>query len=194
MQTETKAATYGRNGKGARIGFFAAPCAFGYLMVAATEQGLCSVALGDSSETLEASLRKEFPAATIERDEESLRPYTQMLLRHIAGLQPELDLPLDTHGTEFQRQVWQALRDIPYGETRTYTQVAQAIGRPQSVRAVARACATNSLALVVPCHRVLRKDSSQSGYRWVLERKHRLLQHEAGNAQRHSAQDQGKHR
>jgi AraC family transcriptional regulator of adaptative response/methylated-DNA-[protein]-cysteine methyltransferase len=186
MQEVKRVASYPRNGKGANIHFGIAPCSFGYVLVAATERGICSAALGDNDEALEASLRQEFPAAQVQRDDASLEEYKQALVRHLEGHEPQLDLPIDVTATEFQWRVWQALREIPYGETRTYTQVAESIGKPQSVRAVARACATNSLALLIPCHRVLRKDSSPSGYRWVLERKSKLLQHEVENAQRQS--------
>ncbi len=184
MQKMEQPASYGRDGKGVNIRFSIAPCAFGYVLVGATEQGICAATLGDSEEALEASLRQDFSAAQVQRDDAALEIYMTPVLRHLEGREPQLDLPLDVHGTPFQWRVWQELRAIPYGETRTYTQVAEALGKPQSVRAVARACATNSLALLIPCHRVLRKDSSPSGYRWVLERKHKLLAHEAANAQR----------
>jgi AraC family transcriptional regulator of adaptative response/methylated-DNA-[protein]-cysteine methyltransferase len=184
MQEVMQAATYKRNGKGASIRFAIAPCAFGYVLIAATEQGICAASLGDGEESLESSLQQEFRAASVQRDDAALETYTTTILRHLEGREPNLDLPLDVHGTPFQWRVWQELRAIPYGETRTYTEVAQAIGQPQSVRAVARACATNSLSLLIPCHRVLRKDSTPSGYRWVLERKHKLLQHEAQCAAR----------
>lgn len=182
MQQIKQPVSYGRDGKGANIRFSIAPCAFDYVLVAATEQGICAATLGDNEEALESSLRHDFPAAQVQRDDAALETYLTPLLRHLEGREPQLDLPLDVPGTEFQWRVWQELRAIPYGQTRTYTQVAEAVGRPQSVRAVARACATNSLALLIPCHRVLRKDSSPSGYRWVLERKHKLLSHEAANA------------
>jgi AraC family transcriptional regulator of adaptative response/methylated-DNA-[protein]-cysteine methyltransferase len=184
MQEFTQVASYRRGGKGGNIRFATAPCTFGYVLVAATEQGICAATLGDAQDVLESTLRNDFPAAQVQRDDAALAPYMTPILRHLEGSEPQLDLPLDVPGTAFQWRVWQELRSIPYGETRTYTQVAEAVGKPQSVRAVARACATNSLALLIPCHRVLRKDSSPSGYRWVLERKHKLLQHEAENAQR----------
>ena len=181
MQQTKQSASYARGGKGANIRFAIAPCTFGHVLVAATEQGICTATLGDDEEALESSLRRDFLAAYVQRDNAALALYMAPMLRHLEGCESQLDLPLDVHGTPFQWRVWQELRAIPYGETRTYTQVAEAVGKPQSVRAVARACATNSLALLIPCHRVLRKDSSPSGYRWVLERKHKLLAHEAKN-------------
>jgi AraC family transcriptional regulator of adaptative response/methylated-DNA-[protein]-cysteine methyltransferase len=171
--------SYQRGGQGVVIRFAVVPCSFGYLLVAATEKGICSARLGDSEEALEASLRQEFHAAELCRDEVGLEPWVQTLLEHLAGRQRHLDLPLDVQGTAFQWRVWQALRAIPYGETRTYSQIARAIGQPQAARAVGRACATNTVALVIPCHRVVREDSSASSFRWGMERKKRLLQHEA---------------
>lgn len=168
-------ATYRRGGQGAAISFSTSSCSLGFLLVAATERGVCSVGLGDSPEALEAALRREFPAAQITRDEARLQEWVQAILQLLSGREPHADLPLDVQATAFQRQVWQALRSIQRGETRTYAQVAQAIGRPRAVRAVARACATNPVALVVPCHRVVREDGSLAGYRWGVERKRKLL-------------------
>jgi len=171
-------ATYGRGGKGAHINFSIVPCSLGFLLVAATEKGICSVSLGDSPRALEADLRKEFPAACVHEDDVSLQEWVQSILRYLQGKEPHLDLPLDVQATAFQWRVWQVLRSIDYGETRSYSQVAEAIGRPKAARAVARACATNPVALVVPCHRVVREDGSYGGYRWGLERKKSLLAHE----------------
>ncbi|HVF09853.1 MAG TPA: bifunctional DNA-binding transcriptional regulator/O6-methylguanine-DNA methyltransferase Ada [Abditibacteriaceae bacterium] len=171
-------ATYQRGGKGANIIFSIAPCPLGLLLVAATQKGICAVSLGDSAETLEVALHKEFPAAEVRRDEAQLHGWLQALLRFLEGQEPHLDLPLDVQATAFQRRVWQVLHSINYGETRTYAQVAAAGGQPTAVRAVARACATNPVALVVPCHRVVRGDGSLGGYRWGLERKKKLLAQE----------------
>jgi O-6-methylguanine DNA methyltransferase len=124
---------------------------------------------------LETTLREEFPAAQIERDEMQLHQWTQDLLRFLEGEEPHLDLPLDVRATAFQWRVWRVLYGIHRGETLSYSQVAASIGQPTAVRAVARACATNPLALIVPCHRVVREDKSLAGYRWGLERKKMLL-------------------
>ncbi len=172
-------ATYRRGGAGARIAFSTQPCPLGYLLVAATSHGVCSVALGDDPATLEAALREEFPAAAVHRDDVELGTHMQALLHFLEGHEPHLDLPLDVQATAFQRRVWQELRAIGYGQTRTYAQVAQAIGQPTAVRAVARACATNPVALVVPCHRVVRDGGALAGYRWGIERKKQLLKRES---------------
>lgn len=169
---------YRRGGKTMTISYTLVPCSLGRLLVAATERGICAVRLGESDAALEATLRAEFPAATVARDDAALGEVVATLLRHLAGEQPHLDLPLDIQATAFQRQVWEALRAIPYGATRSYGAVAATIGRPTAVRAVARACATNPVALVVPCHRVVREDGSMGGYRWGIERKEALLQGE----------------
>jgi AraC family transcriptional regulator of adaptative response/methylated-DNA-[protein]-cysteine methyltransferase len=171
-------ATYSRNGRGAFINYAVAECDLGYLLVAATEKGICAVRLGSTETELETDLREEFSAARVARDEGQLREWVGQILEHLAGRRPDLNLPLDVQATAFQRLVWEALQAIPYGSTRSYAQVAQAIGRPTAVRAVARACATNPVALVVPCHRVIGSDKSLSGYRWGPERKKRLLDQE----------------
>jgi AraC family transcriptional regulator of adaptative response/methylated-DNA-[protein]-cysteine methyltransferase len=171
-------ATYQRGGKGAQICFKTVPCSLGFLLVAATPKGLCSVALGDSEERLVASLQQEFPAAEMQSDDAQLQAWIKSLLGHLAGREPHLDLPLNVQATVFQERVWQILRCINYGDTRSYSQVAEMMGQPQAVRAVARACATNPVALVVPCHRVVRSDGSLGGFRWGLERKRALLAQE----------------
>ena len=141
----------------------------------AYSRGVCAVAMGSSDAELERALAKEYPAAAIGRDAGALAKWTTEILAHLAGRQPRLDLPLDVQATAFQWQVWQALAQIPYGETRTYGDVAKSIGRPRAVRAVARACATNPVALAIPCHRVVGSNGSTGGYRWGAERKERLL-------------------
>ncbi len=171
-------ATYGRCGKGAAISYTIMPCDLGQLLVASTDRGLCAVKLGDSEATLEAELLAEFKAAQLERDDSVLQAPVQDLLRYLYGKQPHIDLPLEIRATAFQYRVWQELRTIPYGETRSYSDVAKAIGKPNAVRAVARACATNPIALVIPCHRVVGRNGSLSGYRWGLERKQILLERE----------------
>ena len=150
----------------------------GRLLVGATPRGVCAVAMGTSDAELERALAREYPAASIAADEGALAKWTTEILAHLAGRQPRLDLPLDVQATAFQWQVWEALRAIPYGETRTYGDVATAIGRPAAVRAVARACATNPVALAIPCHRVVAAGGRASGYRWGANRKNALLANE----------------
>ncbi len=171
-------ATYSKGGRGAVITYAIVESPLGRLLVAATGKGVCSVTLGDSDESLEAELRKEFSAAEISHDEKLLRSSAKAIVEHLKMKSPHLNLPLDIRGTAFQRQVWEQLRAIPYGETHSYSEVAKAIGQEKAVRAVARACATNPVALVIPCHRVIREDKSLGGYRWGLERKKKLLDSE----------------
>ncbi len=169
---------YKRGGAGAAITYALTPTPLGRLLVAATGRGLCAVTLGDTDAELEAALASEFPHAARIRDDGALAQSVAALVRHLAGEQPHLDLPLDVQATAWQRRVWQALGAIPSGETRSYAQIAAAVGSPQSARAVARACAANPVALVVPCHRVVRGDRSLSGYRWGIGRKQALLERE----------------
>lgn len=171
-------ATYGKGGRGMAINYATAESPLGRLLVAATSKGVCSVMLGDSDASLEADLLSEFPAAEIRHDEKPLRPSLKTIIEYLKNKTPHVDLPLDIRATAFQRQVWEQLRSIPYGQTHSYSEVAKAIGQDKAVRAVARACATNPVALVIPCHRVIREDKSLGGYRWGLERKKKLLQAE----------------
>lgn len=171
-------ATYSRGGAAARIDYAIAESPLGYLLVAATDKGLCSVTLGDKVSDLETNLKKEYAAAEVHKDDQMLTKMVKQIVAHLEGKQPHLSLPLDIRATAFQRQVWKALQQIPYGSTVSYGEVAAAIGRPSAVRAVARACATNPVALVIPCHRVIREDKSLGGYRWGLERKEQLLKTE----------------
>jgi AraC family transcriptional regulator of adaptative response/methylated-DNA-[protein]-cysteine methyltransferase len=173
-------AAYRRGGRGAGINYTIAGCPLGRLLVAATEKGVCAVRLGDSDKELEAALRTEYSEAEIHRDDKSLGEWVGALVDHLQGKHPRLDLPLDVQATAFQLSVWKKLREIPYGSTRSYSEVARAIGRPSAVRAVARACATNPVALVIPCHRVVRENQSLGGYRWGIERKRALLERERG--------------
>ena len=170
-------AAYARGGAGMEIAYAIVPSPLGRLLVAATPRGVCHIALGDDAARLERGLHAEFSAATISRegDHAQLTAWVRAVLRYLEGREPDLDLPTDVWATAFQRQVWNALRKIPYGETRTYSDIASAIGQPRAVRAVAQACATNPTALVVPCHRVVSKDGSPGGYRWGEERKRKLL-------------------
>jgi AraC family transcriptional regulator of adaptative response/methylated-DNA-[protein]-cysteine methyltransferase len=171
-------ATYGKGGRGAMISYAIVSCALGQLLVAATSKGVCSVTLGDSESALENELKKEFPNAKIQRGDQALSLTTKAIVDHLEGKTPHIDLPVDLRASAFQRQVWEQLRAIPYGQTYSYSEVAKAIGQQKAVRAVARACATNPVALVIPCHRVIREDKSLGGYRWGLERKKMLLDEE----------------
>jgi AraC family transcriptional regulator, regulatory protein of adaptative response / methylated-DNA-[protein]-cysteine methyltransferase len=152
----------------------------GRLLVAATERGISAVYLGDADAELEEALRVEYPDARIERDAGGLGEWVQALLRHLAGQQPDLDLPLDVRATAFQRRVWEALQAIPAGSTYTYGEIARSLGHPGAARAVGRACATNPVSLVIPCHRAVRQDGSLAGYRWGVERKRALIEQERG--------------
>jgi O-6-methylguanine DNA methyltransferase len=154
-------------------------CTLGRLLVAATGRGVCAVMLGDADADLRHRLAEQLPDATLSRDGAALAAWAEAIVAHLEGRGEPLDLPLDIRATAFQRRVWQAVQAIPWGETRTYSEVAAQIGRPEAVRAVARACAQNPVALVVPCHRVVRKDGELGGYRWGLERKAELLRREA---------------
>jgi AraC family transcriptional regulator of adaptative response/methylated-DNA-[protein]-cysteine methyltransferase len=167
--------TYRNGGRGMRVRYTIVPTAAGQLLAAATDRGLCAVMLGDETTPLESSLRAEYPAAQIERDDE-LRGITESVVAGLGTSTAEAELPMDVTGSAFQRQVWEALRRIPVGETRSYGAIAQQLGRPTAARAVARACASNRLALVIPCHRVVREDGALGGYRWGVERKRRLLE------------------
>jgi len=171
-------ATYSRGGRGVNINYTIVASSMGRLLVAMTERGVCAVRMCDTDAELEKDLRDEFPHAQIKRDDSALREQVQKILNHLDNNEPRLDLPLDIRATAFQRQVWDKLRAIPYGQTVSYGDVAKALGNPGAVRAVGRACATNPVALVIPCHRVVREDQSLGGYRWGLDRKKKLLDRE----------------
>jgi AraC family transcriptional regulator, regulatory protein of adaptative response / methylated-DNA-[protein]-cysteine methyltransferase len=171
-------ATYKRGGKGMSIRYGVNDCPLGRLLLGVTERGVCAVYLGAIDEPLEKALHKEYPAARIERADGEPLPWLTELLEHLAGQRPHLDLPVDVQATAFQCRVWQELRKIPYGQTRTYSEIAAALGQPKAVRAVGRACATNPVSVVIPCHRVLRGDGTLGGYRWGLDRKQALLDQE----------------
>lgn len=160
-----------------RIGYTLLNTTLGKVLVAATERGVSAVYLGESERSLVEALKKEYPRAELFRAAGEER-WLQEIVRRVEGAPPSMDLPLDVQATVFQRRVWQELQTIPRGTTRTYTQVARALGKPRSVRAVARACATNPVSIVVPCHRVIRTDGSLAGYRWGLSRKEQLLARE----------------
>jgi AraC family transcriptional regulator of adaptative response/methylated-DNA-[protein]-cysteine methyltransferase len=168
-------ATYQKGGKGMKIEYTIAKSPLGKVLVAATERGVSAVYLGDAQNKLVAELREEYPRAEISPATGSVQRWVREIVQRIEGKPAQVDLPLDLQATAFQRRVWQELQRIPRGTTRTYSQVARALGRPKAVRAVARACATNPVSIVVPCHRVIREDGNLAGYRWGLTRKEQLL-------------------
>ncbi len=170
--------TYKRRGAGMTMFYSVVDCPLGCLLVAATERGICKLSLGDDADTLIANLEAEFADAERLRDDEGVGFWTEHIIAFLEGWQPDLDLPLDLRATAFQIKVWQQLQKIPVGETRNYSEIAAAMGQPTAVRAVANACANNPVALVIPCHRIIRKDRSLGGYRWGIERKQALLERE----------------
>jgi len=183
---------YGRGGAGMQIRYAIVPSPRGRVLVGVTERGISAVYLGNSEAELRAELRKEYPRAEIQHDGRHSRDgaashlgtWAARIVAHLRGREPHLDLPTDVQATAFQRRVWEELRRIPYGGTRTYSEVARAIGRPAAVRAVARACATNPTSVVVPCHRVVREDGALAGYRWGIDRKRALLAGEAARREK----------
>jgi AraC family transcriptional regulator, regulatory protein of adaptative response / methylated-DNA-[protein]-cysteine methyltransferase len=168
---------YRQGGARATIRYTTSACDFGRVLLAVTARGVCAVALASTDAELERFLTAEFPAAELTRDDAGLAGWLGELQQQLAG-GPHADLPLDVRATAFQRRVWEELRKIPRGETRTYRQVAEAIGAPTAARAVARACATNPASLVIPCHRVIGSDGGLHGYRWGMKRKKKLLEEE----------------
>lgn len=185
-------ATYQRGGEGASIEYVIAETSLGYLLVAATEKGICSVALGDAAQTLEERLAAEYPAATrryVPVDgsvlanaaaSSRLARWVRQVVANVDGERSAgaTDIPLDLQATAFRWKVWRELQKIPAGETRSYSEIATSIGSPKAVRAVASACANNPVALVIPCHRVVRRGGELGGYRWGVERKQKLLDKE----------------
>ena len=172
--------TYKRGGAGETIRYDVVSTPVGRLLVGATQKGICAVQFGDSEAELTKSLRSEFPAADLQSDRAFLAPWTSALCEHLSGRLQKLDLPLDIQATAFQRRVWEYLQSIPYGGTRSYGEIAKALRQPRASRAVARACATNPVAVVIPCHRVVRADGDTGGYRWGEGRKRKLLAIERG--------------
>ncbi|HET8648238.1 MAG TPA: bifunctional DNA-binding transcriptional regulator/O6-methylguanine-DNA methyltransferase Ada [Vicinamibacteria bacterium] len=168
-------ATYRKGGAGLSIAYATAASPLGRLLVAATGRGICLVGLGGSDAELEGLLRQEFPRADLERDERALRGYVAAVLDGLRGQEPLTALPLDVQATAFQWRVWQELQRIPRGSTRTYAEIARAIGQPGAARAVGQACNRNPVPLVIPCHRVVAADGALGGYRFGVERKRRLL-------------------
>jgi AraC family transcriptional regulator, regulatory protein of adaptative response / methylated-DNA-[protein]-cysteine methyltransferase len=153
-------------------------CSLGSVLVARSERGVCAILLGDEPEAVIHELTQRFPRAVLVRQDEELGHSVSQVVGLVEAPGPTLDLLLDLRGSTFQQRVWQALREIPAGTTSTYTEVAGRIGAPKASRAVARACASNRLAVVVPCHRVIGSDGALSGYRWGLDRKRILLRRE----------------
>lgn len=173
-------ATYKKGGKGLAITYTISDSPLGKMLVAATDKGICSVSFGDDEASLTAELEQEFFAAELRENDAELKYAVTAILKSLDGEMLIFDLPLDVRATAFQMRVWSELRKIPFGETRSYGDIAKNIGNKQSVRAVARACATNPVALVNPCHRVIAADGKLSGYRWGIERKEKLIQNESG--------------
>ncbi len=169
---------YRRGAIAAAIRYTCADSPLGRMLIAATERGICSIQFARSDDELMEGLKREFPFAARKVDEGGLRSWVGALLRHMRGKDLDSSLPLDIRATAFQRRVWTYLQSIPFGATRSYSQVAKGIGRPSATRAVARACATNPVAVAIPCHRVVRGDGSMGGYRWGVERKKTLLEME----------------
>ena len=170
--------SYKRGGEGMTLNYATADSPLGRILVAATERGICAVSIGEDDASLEQALTAEYSRATIRRDDDALRLYVDSIVEHLQHRTPLGALPLDVVGTPFQHEVWQALRAIPAGERRTYGQIAAMVGNPNGARAVAKACAANPAALVIPCHRVVRGDGGSGGYRWGAERKQAILANE----------------
>jgi len=174
-------ATYRRGGAGAHIEYVTAKTSLGTLLVGATDRGVCAVTLGNDAKTLEAALEQEYPAATrthVATPSSSLSGWVAEIIEAVDSDRVRLDIPFDIQASAFQWKVWHELQKIPFGETRSYGEIATAIGSPKAVRAVASACANNRAAVVIPCHRVVRQSGALGGYRWGLERKRRLLEKE----------------
>jgi AraC family transcriptional regulator of adaptative response/methylated-DNA-[protein]-cysteine methyltransferase len=171
--------TYRSGGAGADIRFAVGECSLGSILVASSERGICAILLGDDPDALARDLQDRFPQANLIGGDPAFEHLIAKIVGFIEAPASGLDLPLDIRGTAFQRRVWQALRKIPAGTTVSYSEVARIVGAPGSVRAVAQACAANSLAVAIPCHRVVRHDGRLSGYRWGVERKRALLEREA---------------
>jgi AraC family transcriptional regulator of adaptative response/methylated-DNA-[protein]-cysteine methyltransferase len=164
-----------RGGRGLRIGYTIVDSRIGRVLLAATERGACAVCMGASDEAVEAALKEDYYAADLHRDDVGMQKWAEAMLSYFDGQEFPRDLPLDVQATAFQWKVWKEIRSIPYGLTATYSNIAKSLGAPQATRAVARACATNPVAIVIPCHRVIGKDGSLRGYAWGVKRKKTLL-------------------
>ena len=171
--------TYRKKGEGLRVYYASAGTALGRVLVAATQKGICRIAFGNDDAQLQAALRHALANAELVEDRARMAPFVEQIDAYLRGQRETFDLPLDLSTTAFRQRVWEALRSIPYGETRSYTQVAESLGVPHAARAVASACASNEVALAIPCHRVLQKGGALAGYRWGLARKAALLDAEA---------------
>ena len=174
-------ATYRRGGAGAHIEYVTARTSLGMLLVGATDRGICAVTLGNDAKTLERALELEYPAATrtyVSHPSSSLQAWVADIIEAVDSDRVRLDIPFDIQASAFQWKVWRELQKIPFGETRSYGEIATAIGSPKAVRAVASACANNRAAVIIPCHRVVRQDGALGGYRWGLERKQLLIEKE----------------
>ena len=180
-------ATYRRGGAGMEIGYVTTKTSLGALLVAATDRGVCAVTLGDDAKSLEAALAREYPAAMRTRvadSSSSLGAWVEKIVAVVDGESARAETPIDVQASAFQWKVWRELQKIPFGETRTYTQIAEAIGSPRAARAVASACASNRVAVLIPCHRVLRQGGELGGYRWGVERKRSLVEKEQSARER----------
>jgi AraC family transcriptional regulator, regulatory protein of adaptative response / methylated-DNA-[protein]-cysteine methyltransferase len=174
-----KPSDYRAGGSGASICFAVGQCSLGSILVAATARGVCAITLGDDPDELVRDLQDRFPNATLSGGDAAFEQWVATVVGFVEAPQLGLDLPLDVRGTAFQQRVWKALREIPPGSTASYADIATRVGAPKAVRAVAQACAANSLAVAIPCHRIVRKDGALSGYRWGVDRKRELLKREA---------------
>jgi AraC family transcriptional regulator, regulatory protein of adaptative response / methylated-DNA-[protein]-cysteine methyltransferase len=174
---------YRRGGTGITIHYTTVPTSLGMLLVAVTERGICSASLGDDEESLVSRLRAEYPAAELARATDTRDRLVDAVVAHVEGRASALELPLDLRATSFQWQVWRALQRIPAGATRSYQAIATELGKPTAARAVARACASNRVAVLIPCHRVVRGDGGLGGYRWGIARKAALLAREGARPQ-----------
>jgi AraC family transcriptional regulator, regulatory protein of adaptative response / methylated-DNA-[protein]-cysteine methyltransferase len=171
-------ASYRKGGLGMQIAYAIVECPLGRLLVGGTHKGVSAVSLGSSDAALERALREEYPAADLRRGGNHLKDYVRAIVAHLRGRLPHLDLPIDIQATAFRRRVWEQLRKIPYGQTRTYGQIAKAVGEPGAARAVGQACGANPVAIVIPCHRAVRGDGDTGGYRWGPARKAKILESE----------------
>jgi AraC family transcriptional regulator of adaptative response/methylated-DNA-[protein]-cysteine methyltransferase len=169
---------YRAGGAGVEIRFAVAECSLGAILVASTDQGICCILMGDDPDTLARDLQDRFPNAVLRGAEAEFEGTVAQVIGFVEAPRLGLDLPLDVRGTAFQQRVWQALREVPAGQTVSYAELAQRLGMPAGARAVAGACAANPLAVAIPCHRVVRTDGALSGYRWGVERKRALLDRE----------------
>ncbi|TKC83503.1 bifunctional DNA-binding transcriptional regulator/O6-methylguanine-DNA methyltransferase Ada [Trinickia terrae] len=174
--------TYRRKGAGLRVHYASAQTTLGFVLVAATGKGICRIAFGDDTGALTGELREAFANAELIEDRARIAPFIAQIEAYLQGTRQAFDLPLDVASTAFRQRVWDALQRIPYGQTRSYTQIAESLGLPNAVRAVASACASNPVALAIPCHRVIQKGGALAGYRWGLPRKAALLEAEAQHA------------